>query len=77
VRTRKAGTAGKDGEGRLSARLWRVMRYVDAIIRDIVVSDEVFEAIRRDIGNERQIVELSMYTIVFCHLLCRKEPAVL
>ena len=60
VRTAEAGAVpgGEGGRG-LSLRMWKVMRYVDAMTKDVSVSDEVFEAVRKEIGDERQIVELS------------------
>jgi hypothetical protein len=40
--------------------MWDVMRYVDAMTKDVRVSDEVFEAVENELDNERQVVELSM-----------------
>lgn len=61
VRTAEAGRRGRDREGELSGRLWKVMRYVDAMTKEVKVSDEVFEAVRDELKDERQVVELSMY----------------
>jgi alkylhydroperoxidase family enzyme len=67
VRTAKAGHRGVEGEGGLSGRLWMVQRYVDAMTRDVAVSDEVFEGMRGVMGGEKEIVELSTYIrLSFC-----------
>lgn len=58
VRTAMPHLAGKDGEKGLNARLWAVMKYVDAMTKDVKVSDEVFNGVKR-ILDERQVVELS------------------
>jgi hypothetical protein len=64
VRTVMAGyipsNLGKEigeGEKGLSWRLWKVLRVVDCMTKEIKVPDEVFEAVRA-ILDERQIVEL-------------------
>lgn len=57
VRTIVPGYVGKDGEKGLSAKHWAVLRFVDAITKDIQVPEEVFGAVRK-ILDERQIVEL-------------------
>ena len=67
VRTAEPGRKGDDGEGGLSARMWSVMRYVDAMTKEVRVSDEVFEAVRKEMEDEKQVVELSMYSLF--HLL--------
>ena len=61
VRTAEAGSVPKvEGEERgLSAKMWKVMRYVDAMTKDVKVSDEVFEAMKNELNDERQVVELS------------------
>jgi alkylhydroperoxidase family enzyme len=64
VRTAEAGRQGRDGEGGLSGRMWDVMRYVDAMTKDVKVSDEVFEAVKNEMRDERQVVELSRYPFV-------------
>jgi alkylhydroperoxidase family enzyme len=61
VRTAEAGRRGRDREGGLRGRLWKVMRYVDAMTKEVKVSDEIFEAVRDELKDERQVVELSMY----------------
>lgn len=66
VRTAGAGRRGRDGEGGLSGRLWKVMRYVDAMTKEVKVSDEIFEAVRNELKDERQVVELSMYALLSC-----------
>jgi len=65
VRTAEAGSVPKgEGEERgLSAKMWKVMRYVDAMTKDVKVSDEVFEAMKNELNDERQVVEL---TITIC-----------
>lgn len=35
------------------------MGYVDAITKEVKVSDEVFEAAKNELQDERQVVELS------------------
>jgi len=60
VRTAEAGRKGRDGEGGLSKRLWKVMRYVDAMTRDVAVSDEVFADMKGEIGDDRMVVELTL-----------------
>jgi alkylhydroperoxidase family enzyme len=60
VRTAEAGRQGRDGEGGLSGRMWKVMRYVDAMTKEVKVSDEVFEAMKNEMKDEKQVVELSM-----------------
>ena len=59
VRTAPAGTVGKVGQGGLSERNWKIMRYVDAMTKDVAVPDEVFEAMKKEMEGERQVVELS------------------
>jgi len=45
----------------LSRKQWKVMRYVDAVTRDISVSDEVFEDMKTALeGDERKVVELTL-----------------
>ncbi len=65
VRTAEPGATPKgSGEDRgLSQRMWKVMRYVDAMTKDVSVSDEVFEAMKNELNDERQVVELSMYSL--------------
>jgi len=66
VRVAKAGEVvgaeeGGEKEVRgLSPRFWRVMRYVDAMTKEVVVSDEVFEGMRREMGGDREVVELTL-----------------
>jgi alkylhydroperoxidase family enzyme len=50
---------GKDGEGGLTETQWKVMRYVDEMTKDVKVSDETFESVKRVLKDERQLVELS------------------
>jgi alkylhydroperoxidase family enzyme len=66
VRTAEVGRKGRDGEGGLSGRMWNVMRYVDAMTKDVRVSDEVFEAVENELDDERQVVELSASLPCFC-----------
>lgn len=58
VRTAKPGTKGGEGQGGLSERLWKVLRYADAMTKEIQVPDDVFEGVK-SILNDRQVVELS------------------
>jgi hypothetical protein len=46
-----------EGEKGLSWRLWKVLRLVDCMTKEIKVPDAVFEAVR-GILDERQMVEL-------------------
>jgi hypothetical protein len=46
---------------------------VDAMTKEVKVSDEVFEAVRNELKDERQVVELSMYLLWFC--IPRRELA--
>ncbi|KAF2418901.1 4-carboxymuconolactone decarboxylase family protein [Tothia fuscella] len=59
VRTVMPNYVGTNGEKGLSKRLWTVMRYVDAMTKDVKVSDEVFEGVRAML-DERQMVELTL-----------------
>lgn len=59
VRTAEPHRVAKDGEGGLSERLWKVMRYADAMTKDVAVSDEVFNAVKDELKDEKQVVELS------------------
>ena len=68
VRTARPGYLGTDGEGGLSLRLWIVMHYVDAMTKEIQVHDDIFDALRHEICDERQILELSKRT--FSSLVC-------
>jgi alkylhydroperoxidase family enzyme len=69
VRTSKPGASGAEGEEGLSARLWAVMRYIDTMTKEVQVSDEVFLALKDQLGDERQILELSTYYPSFIRLL--------
>jgi alkylhydroperoxidase family enzyme len=60
VRTAMPHLTGAPGEKGLDGRLWATMRYVDAMTKDVKVSDEVFNGVRGFL-NERQVVELSKY----------------
>ena len=68
VRTARPGHLGTDGEGGLNLRLWIVMQYVDAMTKDIQVGDDIFNALKQEICDERQILELSKRT--FSSLVC-------
>jgi alkylhydroperoxidase family enzyme len=65
VRTAASGRKGSDGEGGLSTRMWDLMRYVDAVTKDIKVSDQVFEAMKKHLENDRQVFEFSKLTFSF------------
>lgn len=47
----------EQGAKGLSWRLWKVLRFVDCMTKEIKVPDGVFEAVR-GILDERQVVEL-------------------
>jgi alkylhydroperoxidase family enzyme len=57
VRTVLPGYEGKEGEKGLSLRLWKVLKFVDAMTKDVKVPDEVFEGVKV-LLDHRQIVEL-------------------
>ena len=59
VRTAPPNHVAKGAEGGLSERLWKVMRYADAMTKDVSVSDEVFNAVKDELKDEKQVVELS------------------
>ncbi|RSL54763.1 hypothetical protein CEP53_007335 [Fusarium sp. AF-6] len=63
VRTAAPGQKGSDGEGGLSIRMWDLMRYVDAVTKDVNVSDEIFEAMRKHLNDDRQVYE---FTMIIC-----------
>ncbi|KAJ3522471.1 hypothetical protein NM208_g6079 [Fusarium decemcellulare] len=63
VRTAAPGKKGFDGEGGLSTRMWDLMRYIDAVTKDINVSDEIFEVMRKHLGNDRHVFE---FTLTIC-----------
>lgn len=60
VRTARPGYLGTDGESGLSLRLWTVMQDVDAMTKEIQVGDDIFYALRQEICDERQILELTL-----------------
>jgi alkylhydroperoxidase family enzyme len=60
VRSVMAGYEGSDGEGGLSRKQWLVLRYVDAMTKDVKVTDRVFAGARDAVnGDERSMIELS------------------
>lgn len=63
VRTAEPHHVAKGAEGGLSERLWKVMRYADAMTKDVAVSDEVFKAVKDELNDEKQVVEL---TVTIC-----------
>lgn len=65
IRSARSGTLGQDGEGGLSGRLWKVLRYVDSMTTDVRVGDEIFDAIKNELDNERQVLELSTFALRF------------
>jgi alkylhydroperoxidase family enzyme len=63
VRTIIAGYDGSDGEGGLNRKQWLVLRYVDAMTKDVKVSDAVFAGAKEAVnGNERTMFELSKFS---------------
>jgi alkylhydroperoxidase family enzyme len=58
VRTAMPGLTGEAGEKGLDGKHWATMRLVDAMTKDVKVSDEIFEGVRGFLNN-RQVVELS------------------
>lgn len=53
----KTDLEGQEGEA-LSERQWAVVRYTDAMTRDVRVSDEVFEGLRK-VFSEKEVVEVT------------------
>lgn len=53
----KTDLEGEKGEA-LSERQWAVVRYTDAMTRDVRVSDEVFEGLRK-VFSEHEVVEVT------------------
>ena len=49
-----------EGEKGLSWRLWKILRFVDCMTKEIRVPDTVFKAVR-GILDERQVVELGKF----------------
>ncbi|PVH67766.1 hypothetical protein DL98DRAFT_442808 [Cadophora sp. DSE1049] len=47
------------GRGALSELQWAVLRYADAVTRDITVEDEVFEGLKTAGLNDRQVLEVT------------------
>ncbi|EXJ71860.1 uncharacterized protein A1O5_04361 [Cladophialophora psammophila CBS 110553] len=48
------------GQGALNDRQWAVLRYSDAMTKDVSVPDEVFDELRRLQFNEQEIVEITL-----------------
>lgn len=63
VRTAEPHRAPIGGGHGLSERLWKVMRYTDAMTKDVAVSNEVFNAVKDELKDEKQVVELSESTL--------------
>jgi len=62
VRTAPLEKVGADGEGGLSTKLWIVLKYVDEMTKRVKVRDETFEAVRRVLHSDRQVVDLTLTT---------------
>jgi alkylhydroperoxidase family enzyme len=62
VRTAGVEKVGRDGEGGLSEKQWRVMRYTDEMTTKIKVTDETFKAVRDVLDSDQQMVDLSKST---------------
>jgi alkylhydroperoxidase family enzyme len=75
VRTAKANHVPNGAEGGLSERLWKVMRYADAMTKDVTVSDEVFNAVKEELRDEKQVVELSKTSVQNLHQTLTQLPA--
>lgn len=65
VRTVIPHYKGELEEKGLDGRLWAVLRYTDAMTKDVKVPDEVFANIQR-ILDDRQVVELSKHVPSIC-----------
>lgn len=59
VRTAETEKAGRDGEGGLSEKHWRVLRYTDEMTTKVKVKDETFKAVREVLHSDQQMVDLS------------------
>ncbi|KAF2097328.1 4-carboxymuconolactone decarboxylase family protein [Rhizodiscina lignyota] len=59
VRSAPAGTQGSEGQGGLSLRLWKMLRYTDAMTKQVHVPDEIFEGVK-SVLNDRQVTELTL-----------------
>jgi hypothetical protein len=53
IGTAEAGRQGREGEGGLSARMWNIMHYIDAMTNDVKVSDQVCHAMMSELDDER------------------------
>jgi len=54
----QADLGGEKGSEVLSAKLWAVVEYTDAMTRDVAVKDEVFENLRKNF-SEQEVVEVT------------------
>jgi hypothetical protein len=61
-RTVVSGYLGKDGEKTLGASHCAVLNFVHYMTKNIKVSDDAFEVVRKPL-NERQIVELGKFSL--------------
>lgn len=55
---------GKERSGGLSEKQWAVVRYTDAMTRDVSVKEEVFEELKRHF-DEKEVVEITA-TVSHC-----------
>jgi len=74
VRTAEVEKVGRDGEGGLSEKHWRVLRYTDEMTTKVKVKDETFEAARKVLDSDQQMVDLSK-SITFIHKNMCLDPA--
>jgi alkylhydroperoxidase family enzyme len=60
VRKAKAGERGGEGHGGLTERLWKALRYTDAMTKQVHVPDAIFQDLKT-VLDDREIVELSRF----------------
>jgi alkylhydroperoxidase family enzyme len=54
----RIGTLGERNPGGLTEKQWAVVRYTDAMTRDVKVSEEVFEELRKHF-SDKEVVEIT------------------
>ena len=52
-------------KGALSEKQWAVLKYADAMTRDVSVSDQVFEGVQSEGFSEQEIVEITTTTAAY------------
>ncbi|OBT75618.1 hypothetical protein VF21_05155 [Pseudogymnoascus sp. 05NY08] len=54
------GQLNPAGQGPLSDRQWAVLRYSDAMTKDVLIPDDIFKDLQRAGFNEKEIVEITL-----------------